>query len=169
MNSTRKSSGDPLTFLSELQKKSKFCREYKVIDGVECEKCHEKVNVIPKDANATEKYVLQVFFKGVNHNEFYGYITNELGRTGAKSSFEEINKLWLQFTASTRLEYKNSNNSKIRRAETKKNQNSQTIVIHATSGATSQMFAKMHQGKNGTLTARKPSKKKIDGIRVPQS
>merc|ERR1711954_487787 len=118
MNSTRKSSDDPLTFLSELWKKSKFCRVYTVIDGVECNKCKEKVNVNPNDENAPEKYVLQVFFKGVNHNEFCAYITEILGRTGAKSSFKEINKLWLQFRASTRLEYTNSNNLKIKKAET---------------------------------------------------
>ena len=70
MKTTRKSSEDPLTFLLELQKKSKFCRVYTVIDGVECNKCHEKVNVNPNDKSAVEKYVLQVFYKGVNHNEF---------------------------------------------------------------------------------------------------
>ena len=83
----------------------------------------------------TKKYVLQVFFKGVNQNEFFVYITDKLGRTGANSSFEEINKLWLQFTASTKLEYKNSNNSKIKKAEKRKNQDSHTTAIHVTSEA----------------------------------
>merc|ERR1711954_50713 len=97
---------DQLTFLSEFCKKAKFCMISKVIDGVQCDKCHQKVQVDPNDEQTTEKYVLQVYFKGVNHNEFCVYITDELGREGAEESFEEKNKLWLQFTAPTRLEYK---------------------------------------------------------------
>ena len=106
MNTTRKSLDDQLTFFSELLKKAKFCRISKVIDGVQCNKCHQKVQVNPKDEEATEKYILQVYFKEVSHNKFCVYITDELGRAGAEASFEEINRLWLQFTASTRLEYK---------------------------------------------------------------
>jgi len=106
MNTTRKSTDDPLTFLSELCKKVKFCRISQVIDASPIRHCHQKVKVDPNDENATETYVLQVYFKGVNHNKFCAYITDELGvgRAVAEASFEEINKLWLQFTASTRLE-----------------------------------------------------------------
>ena len=78
------------------------------MDGcIECHNCKEIVNVNPQDENTTEKYILQMFYKGVNHNEFLAYICDKLGRTGAKPSFEEVNKLWLQYTASMRLEYKN--------------------------------------------------------------
>ena len=59
MNSTRINANDPLTFLSELCKKVKFCRVSQVIDGIQCDKCHEKVKVDPNDEKATEKYILQ--------------------------------------------------------------------------------------------------------------
>merc|ERR1711954_485534 len=118
---TRKNSVDPMSCLSEVQKKSKFCEVYSVMDEcIECHNCKEIVKVNPEDENATEKYILQVFYRGVNHNEFLAYICDKLGRTGAKPSFDEVNKLWLHYTASSRLDYKNSNNSKIRKADTRR-------------------------------------------------
>merc|ERR1711954_12829 len=53
MNTTRKSTDDPLTYLSELRKRAKFYKISQVIDGVHCDKCRQKVEVDPNDENTT--------------------------------------------------------------------------------------------------------------------
>merc|ERR1711954_46890 len=63
MITTRKSSDDPLTFLSELCKKAKFCRISQVLDGVQCNKCHMEVKVDPNDEQATEKICTSSLFR----------------------------------------------------------------------------------------------------------
>ena len=119
--SSRKSSDDPMGFLSELCKKAKYCKIFSIIDEcIQCNHCNQLVKVDPEDKKATEKIILQAFYRGVNDNPFLAYICDELGKTGAKPSFNIINELHLQFTAASRLDYKNSSHAKIKKAETKK-------------------------------------------------
>merc|ERR1711954_250631 len=144
---------DPLTFLSELCKKMKFCRISKVIDGVQCDKCHQKVQVDSNDEQATEKYVLHVYFKGVNHNEFCAYITDELGRAGAEASFKEINKLWLQFTSWSTRTATTPKSGKLKQRKQTENQSSPNTAILATSEATLLVCARMPTERSGTSMA----------------
>ena len=119
--SSRKSSNDPMGFLSELRKKAKFCKIFSIIDKcIKCNHCDQLVKVNPDDEKATEKIIFQAFLRGVNDNPFLVYICDELGRTNAKPSFNVINELYLQFTAASRLDYKNSNSAKVKKTETKK-------------------------------------------------
>ena len=118
---TRKSSEDPMGFLAELRKKAKFCKVSTIIDDcIKCNHCDNMVKVDPNDEAAIEKIIIQAFFRGVNDNPFLAYITDETGRTNDKPSIDVINNLHLQFTASSRLDYKNSSGSKIKKAEPKK-------------------------------------------------
>ena len=98
-----------------------MCKIFSIID--ECIQCHnfnELVKVDPDDERATEKIILQAFYRGTNDNAFLAYICDELGRTGAKPSLNVINDLWLQYTAASRLDYKNSSNTKVKKADTKR-------------------------------------------------
>merc|ERR1711954_504002 len=81
------------------------------------------VQVDPDDEAAIEKIIVQAFFRGVNDNPFLAYITDETGRTQVKPSIQVINDLHLQFTAASRLDYKGSSGSKIKKAEPKKKNN----------------------------------------------
>ena len=90
MKTTRKNSDDPLTFLSELRKRAKFCRISQIIDGVECNHCHERVKVNPNDERTTKKLIILVYFNGLNHNDFAAYITDKLGRAKEEANFEDV-------------------------------------------------------------------------------
>ena len=108
-------------FLAELRKKAKFCKVSSIIDEcIKCNHCNQLVKVNPEDENATEKIIIQAFYRGVNDNPFLAYICDELDRTGAKPSFNVISDLHLQFTAASTLDYKNSSSAKIKKTETKK-------------------------------------------------
>merc|ERR1712081_49461 len=94
--SSRKSSDDPMGFLAELRKKAKFCKIFSIIDEcIQCNHCNQLVKINPEDEKATEKIIIQAFYRGVNDNPFLAYLCVELGRTG----FNIINELHLQFTA----------------------------------------------------------------------
>ena len=99
---------------------SLFCRISQIIDEVECNHCHQKVKIDQNYKPATGKFIILVYFKGLHHNDFAAYFTDKVGRAKEEANFEEINRLWLQYTASTRLEFKNSHNTKIKKAKAKK-------------------------------------------------
>merc|ERR1711954_378507 len=120
MKTTRKNSEDPLTFLSELWKKAKFCRISQIIDRVECNHGHQKVKFDQNNEAATEKFIIFVYFNGLNHNDFAAYVTDKFGRAKEEAKIKEINRLWLQYVASTRLEFINNHNGKNKKAEAKK-------------------------------------------------
>ena len=108
-------------FLAELRKKAKFCKVASIIDDcIQCNHCDQLVRVHPDDEKAIEKIVIQAFYKGVNDNPLLAYICDETGRTGANPSFNVINDLFLQYTAASRLDYKNQSSAKIKKTETKK-------------------------------------------------
>ena len=48
MSTKRKNSEDPLTYLTELRKKAKFCRISQIIDGQICNHCNSVVEIIEK-------------------------------------------------------------------------------------------------------------------------
>merc|ERR1711954_322570 len=119
------------------------------------------VQVDPDDEAAIEKIIVQAFFRGVNDNPFLAYITDETGRTQVKPSIEVINDLHLQFTAASRLDYKGSSGSKIKKAEPKKKNNqSQHCFSCYMRGHKSTVCKNKPGGEynlNGERTFKKPS------------
>ena len=78
--SSRKTHDDPMGFLSQLRKKAKFCKIFSIIDEcIQCHNCNQLVKVNPEDKRATEKIILQAFYRGTNENAFLAYICDELG------------------------------------------------------------------------------------------
>merc|ERR1711954_501603 len=119
------------------------------------------VQVDPDDEAAIEKIIVQAFFRGVNDNPFLAYITDETGRTQAKPSIKVINDLHLQFTAASRLDYKGTSGSKIKKAEPKKKNNqSQHCFACYMRGHKSTVCKNKPGGEwnpNGERTFKKPS------------
>merc|ERR1711954_322813 len=119
------------------------------------------VQVDPDDEAAIEKIIVQAFFRGVNDNPFLAYITDETGRTQVKPSIQVINDLHLQFTAASRLDYKSSSGSKIKKAEPKKKNNqSQHCFACYMRGHKSTVCKNKPGGEyslNGERTFKKPS------------
>ena len=73
--SSRKSTDEPMGFLTELRKKAKFCKIFSIIDEcIQCNHCNQIVKVSPEDEKATEKIILQVIYRGVNDNAFLACI-----------------------------------------------------------------------------------------------
>merc|ERR1711954_399238 len=160
--STRKSSDDPMGFLAELRKKAKFCKVSTIIDNcIKCQNCDNMVKVDPDDEAAIENIIIQAFFRGVNNNPFLAYITDETGRTNDEPSINVINNLHLQFTASSRLDYKNPSGAKIQKAEPKKkNKQSEHCFICYFRGHKSTVCRNKPGGEwnpNGEKTFKKPS------------
>ena len=70
-------------FLSELRKKAKFCKIFSIIDEcIQCDNCNELVKVNLDKERATEKIILQAFYRGTNDNAFLAYICDELEELG---------------------------------------------------------------------------------------
>merc|ERR1712081_44001 len=160
--STRKPSDNPMGFLAELCKKAKFCKVSTIIDDcIKCNHCDNMVKVDPNDEAAIEKIIIQAFFRGVNDNPFLAYITDDTGRTNDKPNINVINNLHLQFTASSRLDYKNSSGSKIKKAEPKKkNKQSEHCFAFYMRGHKSTVCKNKPGGEynlNGERTFKKPS------------
>ena len=66
--SSKKSSDDPMGFLAKLRKKAKF---FSIIDEcIQCNHCNQLVKVNPESEKATEKIIIQAFYRGVNDNPF---------------------------------------------------------------------------------------------------
>merc|ERR1711954_46409 len=119
------------------------------------------VQVDPDDEAAIEKIIVQAFFRGVNDNPFLAYITDETGRTQVKPSIEVINDLYLQFTAASRLDYKGSSGSKIKKAEPKKKNNQSQHCFHCYMRGHKSTACKNKPGGeynlNGERTFKRPS------------
>ena len=92
----RKSSKDPMTFLSELRKKTKFCQVTEIVNAQQCNHCNWIIEIPEDSEKAIKKLIILVFFNGLEDNNFAGYLTNELKRSGKNATFEEINRLYLQ-------------------------------------------------------------------------
>ena len=86
-----------MTFLSELWKKAKFFQVNKTVEEQQCPHC-DHVIILPEDTEKeTEQLIILIFFNRLEHNQFACYVTDESGRN-TTASFEEINRLHLQWT-----------------------------------------------------------------------
>ena len=157
-SSARKSTDNAMGFLAELRKEAKFCKVFSIIDDcIKCNHCDNLVKVDPEDEAAIEKIIIQAFYRGVNDNPFLAYITDETGRTHAKPSINVINDLHLQFTASSRLDDKNSSGSKIKKTESeKKNKQSEFCFLRGHKSTVCKNKPGGEWNPNGEKTFKKP-------------
>ena len=57
-----------------------------------------------------------MYFNGLEDNNFASHLTDKLGRSGRNTTFNDINRLWLQYIQSAPLDLKNNPIARIKKA-----------------------------------------------------
>ena len=107
-----------MPFLSELRKNAKFCQVTKIVDKQQCTSCNSLFKIPEESEKPIKKQVVLFFFNGLEDNQFTTYLMDELRRSGKTAIFKEVNRSFLQYNQSARLDLNGNPNTKIRRAGT---------------------------------------------------